>query len=207
MKQRSIPRGLASAHVSLSGRVPLLPRGLPRGDLYSESSFSFGGKKTTKDCTRLSILSVLDEEELMQKRGCGVLFYDETKKRVLFFRRDNTLAIKFPDYIDILGGNVESNETPQEAIVREMGEELDDLRSGRPFKLANHRLFKVYVDEWGTEQHIFYRKVDFDVSDVRLNEGQYLVWLNEKEAREISFAFGFVGVVREFFQAMTKERF
>lgn len=137
----------------------------------------------------------------MKKRGCGVLFYNKTKKRVLFFRRDDKPTTKFPNHIDILGGGIEIDESPDEAIVREMGEELDDLRSGKPFKLEGHRIFRVYTDEWGVEQYIFLKEADFDITDVRLNEGQYLVWLNEEEARRTIFAFGFYDVVREFFSS------
>ena len=66
------------------------------------------------------------------RRGAGVLFYDRHKQRVLLFRRDNTPTIPFPDSIDILGGHIEEGETPEQAVVREMAEELDDLRSGYP---------------------------------------------------------------------------
>ena len=65
-------------------------------------------------------------------RGAGVLFYDRHTQRVLLVRRDNTPSIPFPDHLDILGGHTEAGETPEDTVVREIAEELDDLRSGRP---------------------------------------------------------------------------
>lgn len=140
---------------------------------------------------------------MIKKRGCGILFFDKQKRRVLLYRRDNKPGIKFPDCVDILGGLLEEGETPEEAILRETAEELDDLRTGLPFKLERHRVFKVYVDEWGTEQHIFWKEADFDIQNVRLKEGRELVWLTEGELARTTFGFGFGGVVKEFFKKMS----
>lgn len=141
-----------------------------------------------------------------RRRGCGVLFYDRARRRGLFFLRDDKPTIPFPDHIDILGGQVEAGESPGHAAAREMAEELDDLRSGRPFALTGHRLFKVYLDEWGVEQHLFCKEADFDLPDVRLNEGQRLVWLTEEEAGRTPLAFGVNTVVAQFFRALREGR-
>jgi 8-oxo-dGTP diphosphatase len=135
-------------------------------------------------------------------RGAGVLFYDQGKRRVLVYRRDNTPTLPFPDQLDILGGHVEAGETPERAVVREMAEELEDLRSGSPFVLAGHRLFTVYTGAQGVADYIFCKAVDFDLTEVRLKEGQELVWLTEEEAGCTPLAFGYNQVLAEFFQAL-----
>jgi 8-oxo-dGTP diphosphatase len=135
-------------------------------------------------------------------RGAGVLFYDKDERRVLVYRRDNTPAIPFPDQIDILGGHVEAGETPEQAVVGEIAEELEDLRSGRPFVMAGHRLFTVYTDAQGVSDYIFCKAWDFDLADVRLKEGQELVWLTEEEAGCTPLAFGYNQVLAEFFHAL-----
>ena len=121
-------------------------------------------------------------------RGAGVLFYDRHKQRVLVYRRDNTPTIPFPDHLDILGGHTEEGETPEQTVVREIAEELDDLRRGCPFVLAGHQFFC--------------KEADFDLADVRLKEGQELVWVTEDEARGISFAFGYNPILADFFHAL-----
>ena len=136
---------------------------------------------------------------MSSKRGCGILFFRKAAKAVLLFRRDDKPTIPFPNHLDILGGSVEDGETPEQAIVREIAEELYDLRMGAPYSLGNFKLFKAYRDDRGTQQHIFYREADFDIEDVRLNEGQELVWFRESELRSTPLAFGFETVVQGFF--------
>ncbi len=135
-------------------------------------------------------------------RGAGVVFYDRAKRRVLVYRRDNTPTIPFPDQLDILGGHVEAGETPEQAVVREIAEELEDRRCGGPFVLAGHRLFTVYTDAPGVADYIYCKAADFDLADVRLKEGQELVWLTEDEVGCTPLAFGYHQVLAAFFQAL-----
>ena len=139
-------------------------------------------------------------------RGAGVFFYDGAKRCVLFYRRDNKPTIPFPDQFDILGGHIEEGETAEQAVVREMAEELDDLRSGRPYALSGHQLFAVHRDPQGAVDHLFSKAADFALADVRLKEGQSLIWLTEEEAARTPFAFGYNRLVAEFFRALRDGR-
>lgn len=139
-------------------------------------------------------------------RGAGVLFYDKHTQRVLLVRRDNTPTIPFPDFLDILGGHTEEGETPEETVVREIAEELEDLRSGRPFVLTGHRLFTVYTDARGVTDSVFCKEADFTLADVRLKEGQELVWVTEAEVRATPLAFGYNAILEEFFPALRAGR-
>jgi 8-oxo-dGTP diphosphatase len=151
------------------------------------------------------------KKEPIMKRGCGILFYEEfdevdrqrklDEPLVLVYRRDDKPKIPFPDHLDILGGHVEDGETPERAIVREMAEELDDKRTGKPFELRDFQLFSRYIDETDTEQSIYWAPASFQFRDVRLKEGQRLVWINEWSVDRNTLAFGFNKVVKEFFQA------
>ena len=136
------------------------------------------------------------------RRGAGVLFYDRHKQRVLVYRRDNTPTIPFPDHLDILGGHTEEGETPEQTAVREIAEELDDLRRGCPFVLAGHQFFTTFTDARGITDDIYCKEADFDLADVRLKEGQELVWLTEDEARGTPFAFGYNQILADFFHAL-----
>ena len=133
------------------------------------------------------------------RQGCGILFFDAVNRRVLLFLRDDKPDIRCPNAIDILGGIVEKEETPEEAIVREMAEELLDKRTGKPYVLEEFYIFKIYVDQWNVEQHIFWREADFGINDVVLLEGQKLEWLTEEDVQTTALAFGFEVVVKEFF--------
>ncbi len=139
-------------------------------------------------------------------RGAGVFFFDPATRRVLFYRRDRTPTLPFPDHVDILGGHVETGETPEQAVVREMAEELDDLRTGRPYVLTGHRLFTVYTDPQGVVDYLFSKAADFELTDLRLKEGQSLLWLTEDQAACTSFAFDYNGLVAAFFRALREGR-
>jgi len=136
------------------------------------------------------------------RRGVGVVFYDKHRGRVLVYRRDNTPTLPFPDHLDLLGGHLEPGETPEQTVVREMAEELEDRRTGAPYVLVGHRLFTVHTDAQGVVDYIFYKAVDFDLAEVRLLEGQALVWLTEDEARSAPLAFGYSQVLAAFFHAL-----
>ncbi len=146
-------------------------------------------------------------------RGCGVLFFQRARNAVLLFRRDDKPTIPFPNMLDILGGHVEAGETPDEAIVREMREELRDTRTQLPFELRKHQLFRRYVDARRCEQSIYYLEVDFETDDLELLEGRELVWLSAADLEQgRKLAFDFEDVVREFFAFIevhekTKKRF
>lgn len=136
------------------------------------------------------------------RRSAGVLFYDTHTQRVLAYRRDNTPTIPLPGYLDILGGHTEAGETPAQTAVREIAEELEDLRSSCPFVLTGHRLFTIYTDARGVTDYVFCKAVDFDLADVCLTGGQELVWLTEDEARCNPLTFGYNQILAAFFQPL-----
>jgi 8-oxo-dGTP diphosphatase len=139
-------------------------------------------------------------------RGAGVLFYDRRTQRVLLVRRDNIPTIPFPGHLDILGGHTEPGESPEQTVVREIAEELEDLRRGSPFVLTGHRLFTVYTDARGVTDSVFCKEADFTLADVRLKEGQELVWVTEAEVRATPLAFGYNAILEEFFPALRAGR-
>jgi 8-oxo-dGTP diphosphatase len=134
------------------------------------------------------------------KRGCGILFFRKEGPAVLVYRRDAKPQIPFPDHLDIVGGHVEEGETPEQAIVREVAEELHDLRINQPLTLNEFELFTIYED--GQQEHyIFCKEADFEVNDLHLKEGQCLLWLREEDIDTASIAFGFEKVLRDFFHS------
>jgi 8-oxo-dGTP diphosphatase len=130
-------------------------------------------------------------------RGVGLIIHDQDSNQFLFFQRDDIPTIPFPGMIDLIGGHLDEGENPEQALMRELGEELDDLDTGQPYKPEGATQFKRYVDERGTEQNIFGLELEAK-PNLRLNEGQRLVWLNKLELGQTDFAFGFKDVVLEY---------
>lgn len=104
--------------------------------------------------------------------------------------------------LDILGGGVEEDETPEEAIVREMAEELIDRRTGKPYVLEGHAHFITYTDSRGCEQSIYDLDVDFEIGDLDLLEGRALEWLHKEDLESgLKLAFEFEYVLESYFQS------
>lgn len=135
------------------------------------------------------------------KRGCAVIFYNRKEQTVLLFKRDDKSEIPFPNHIDILGGGVDDGEIPEQAIVREMAEELLDRRTSSPYSLLEAVLFHEYTDIRGTHQSIFCKEIDFSLDNIELLEGQELVEITREDVKLLQIAFEFDEVILSFFDS------
>jgi 8-oxo-dGTP diphosphatase len=126
--------------------------------------------------------------------GTSILFVNQTRE-ILLVLRDNKPEIRYPNCWDILGGNVENNETPEECIVREMKEEIG-------IDIGNPQLFKSY-DLKDRIEFTFWKKADFRIEDIKLNEGQALRWFSKNEIDKLpdpKIAFNFKPIILEFYK-------
>lgn len=123
-------------------------------------------------------------------QGAGIIFVNNNKE-VLLLLRDNKPDIPFPNCWDIPGGHVESGETPGQAIVREMKEELS-------LDIGSFKLFEIIESENITD-HIFWKRNDLKVDQIVLNEGQEIKFFSHSDINDIEIAFGFKKVLERFF--------
>ena len=66
----------------------------------------------------------------------AAIILENDKSGFLLALRDNKPGIPFPDHWDLIGGHVEEGETPEEALVREVKEELNiDLKEYAFFRM------------------------------------------------------------------------
>jgi hypothetical protein len=134
-------------------------------------------------------------------RGSGVIFYIKQTKQFMFYLRDDKDTIPCPNMISLIGGHVDPGETVEETVTRELAEELDDLDTGRPFQPSNITHFRTYIDIRGVEQNIFGCILD-TMPNLKLNEGQRLVFLAKDELASTTFAFEFSQVIQDFAQTV-----
>ena len=126
----------------------------------------------------------------MKKQSVAILFENKEGK-ILFLLRDDKPTIKFPNMWDQLGGVVEKNETPKEAIVREMKEEIE-------LDLKDFQLFKVY--NWPEKiETVFHKKLSLDVDKINLHEGQKVQYFSKDELLSMNLAFHDNKIMRDFF--------
>jgi 8-oxo-dGTP diphosphatase len=130
------------------------------------------------------------------KFGAGIILINSNNE-VLLLLRDNKPEIPFPNQWDIPGGEIEQGETPDLTIRREMNEEmgLDNL--------SDIKLFKIYRTDNLTD-FIFWEKLDLNVDEIILNEGQRIKYFSRDKIRELKLAFDYNLVIEEFFKEVVE---
>ena len=92
--------------------------------------------------------------------GTGIILLNRNNE-VLLLLRDDKIDIPFPNMWDIPGGRVEESETPEEAIRREMMEEMSIK------DLGEIQLFKIITSENITD-YIFWKRLDLNPAKIDL---------------------------------------
>lgn len=128
----------------------------------------------------------------MKNIGTSIIFVNDNHE-VLLFLRDNIPTIKYANSWDILGGNLEKGETPEECIVREMKEELN-------LELVDFMLFEKR-DFPDRLEYTFWKSLNLSINNLTLYEGQRLKWFSQKEAERTPLAFGFNVTIDNFFKS------
>ena len=99
--------------------------------------------------------------------------------------RDNKPGIPFPNHWDLIGGHVEEGETPEEALVREVKEELD-------IDLKEYSFFKIYEclngDAYENTKYIYTGKINIPIEEVTLLEGERPQYFRREEIPDVKFA-------------------
>jgi 8-oxo-dGTP diphosphatase len=125
-----------------------------------------------------------------------VLLFDR-HNRLLIYLRDDKPDIPFPDHWDFFGGHLEEGETPEQALVREVREELG-------LELADWKSFRTYTctegDAYPNVKHIFWARIDKTPDDLKLYEGQRLASIVRDERAGVRFA-NILGSILEDFVA------
>ncbi|MFN6565287.1 MAG: NUDIX hydrolase [Nostoc sp. ChiSLP01] len=119
-----------------------------------------------------------------------------SQQQVLLVLRDNKSSIPFPNTWALLGGYLEEKETPEVAIRRELVEELEI-----EIELGEVNFFKSYFWE-ECDEHIFWTRLDLDISQINLQEGQRLAYFSREEPNQLEFASHYDRILSEFFEVL-----
>lgn len=123
-----------------------------------------------------------------------VLLFDRDA-RLLIYLRDDKAAIPFPNHWDFFGGHLEPGETPEEALVREVQEELN-------VRLEAWRFFRRYEclagDAYPNIKHIYHAQIDRPAADLVINEGQQLAAIAREERFDYKFANILATILEDF---------
>ncbi|MFA6227462.1 MAG: NUDIX domain-containing protein [Candidatus Paceibacterota bacterium] len=121
---------------------------------------------------------------------CGLIL-ENTKGEILLQLRDNKSAIPYPNTWGTFGGQIEKGETPKEAIIREIKEELG-------YTLLDPEYLGVFPFD-GYDIHMF-RKVDNQIKlrNLKVKEGQCGEFFSVGKLEGLRFAFNCESIVREY---------
>jgi 8-oxo-dGTP diphosphatase len=125
-----------------------------------------------------------------KRKGSSIIFVNSLQQ-VLLFLRDDTPAIPYPNMWDVPGGHVESGETPEECIVREIKEEIG-------VDLSDFQLFSA-IEFSDRIEYTFWKKADLNIERIHLTEGQCLKWFSAEEVSRIKLPYGFNQILGDFF--------
>jgi 8-oxo-dGTP diphosphatase len=128
----------------------------------------------------------------------AAVIFENDKGEFLLYLRDGKPGIPFPYHWDLFGGHIEEGETPEQALVREVKEELD-------YDLKEFKFFKEYLclegDAYPNIKYIYSGKINLPVEEMTLLEGEYLQYFSKEEIPDVKFANILKTIVMEFINA------
>lgn len=115
----------------------------------------------------------------------AAIILENDNNELLLYLRDNKPGIPFPNCWDLFGGHVEEGETPEEALIREVKEELG-------ITLGEFRFFKRYEcltgDAYPNEKFIYAGRINIPIEDMTLFEGERPQYFKRSEIPYVNFA-------------------
>ncbi|MDX1991637.1 MAG: NUDIX domain-containing protein [bacterium] len=119
--------------------------------------------------------------------------------RVLLQQRDEKPGLVYAGYWTIFGGQVEAGETPDEAIQRELREELDITL---PLRLWSEYICPVRTrpGELTVTNHVYVGEMPYDINTLTLYEGQAMRYFSAEDSADLLLAFDQHIPLRAYFQ-------
>jgi 8-oxo-dGTP diphosphatase len=128
-------------------------------------------------------------------RKIAAIILENEKGEFLLALRDNKPGIPFPDHWDLIGGHVEDDESPEEALVREYKEELN-------LDLKEYKFYKKYEcltgDAYENIKYIYSGKINIPIEKITLLEGERPQYFSREEIPDVKFANIIKSVVMDY---------
>jgi len=122
----------------------------------------------------------------------GAVIQNENHEFLLQQRDEK--ALTYPLCWTLFGGKVEPGETPKQAILRELIEEINLT----PDLISDIRQIQKNNQRNGSVQFIFHIQTKAKLTDLTLKEGQQMVFIEKTHLFNRNFAFNIRGVLKKF---------
>lgn len=125
----------------------------------------------------------------------AAIILENDKGELFLALRDNKPGIPFPNHWDLIGGHVEKGETPDEALVREVKEELD-------IDLLDYTFYKKYEclegDAYPNIKFIYSGMINIPIEEITLLEGERAQYFSREEIQNLRFANIIKSIILEY---------
>lgn len=129
----------------------------------------------------------------------SVLLTDE-QGRLVIQLRDDKPGLLFPAHWATLGGGIEKGETPEQAMKRELEEEIAPAPPVTFWRYFEHS-YKVRGETRMVANHVYVGKLPCALEDVKLFEGQRLGAFAADEIDSLRIAYGLEVIFKAFFES------
>jgi 8-oxo-dGTP diphosphatase len=127
----------------------------------------------------------------------AAIILENDRGEFLLALRDNKSWIPFPHHWDLIGGHVEEGETPEEALIREVKEELDiDLKEYTFYK----RVECLYGDAYDNIKYIYTGRINLPIEEITLLEGERARYFSKEEIPGVKFANIIKSIVMDYIE-------
>jgi 8-oxo-dGTP diphosphatase len=118
------------------------------------------------------------KRRLAETKGQGVsAILVNRDGQVLLQQRDNNPAIRYPGHWSLFGGTIEDDESPADAVAREVKEEID-------FEMRNFGLFREFVQN-NKREFAFAGELSAQLGELTLSEGQGMNFFYPSQLKEL----------------------
>lgn len=115
----------------------------------------------------------------------AAIIFENDNDELLLYLRDNKPGIPFPMHWDLFGGHLEEGESPEEALVREVKEELG-------YDLKDYTFFRKYEclegDAYPNIKYIYSGRINVPIEEITLFEGDHARYFTKEEIQDLRFA-------------------
>ena len=126
-------------------------------------------------------------ESKQELKKIAAIILENPQKEVLLYLRDDKPNIPFPAHWDYFGGMVDEGETPEEALIRELKEELNLDFTPDDFTLWKE-IECLEGDAFPNIKYVYTGTIDVPIEEITLLEGQYPQYFSREELKDLKFA-------------------